>query len=136
MSQVELLCYCRRSPFTLIFVADHFASSFLFLFFFFFSCCCCPFFWLIATLRIFFIRAIKVQTYFCRMVENHFVMVLIVFKLSSVANCEASSCFGFWIQIILATLPIVLQLSQAYTCRSIESNFATGFKLVLPRQTT
>ena len=65
-------------------------------------------FWLIATLRSFFIRAIKVQIYFCRMVENHFVMVRIVFKLSSVANCEASSCLGFWIQIILATLRIVL----------------------------
>ena len=104
------------------------------LFCFFFCCCCCLFFWLIATLRIFFIRAIKVQIYFCRMIENHFVMVLIVFKLSSVARCEVSSCFGFWIQIILATLPIVLQLSQAYTCRSIESNFATGFKLVLPRE--
>ena len=56
----------------------------------------------------------------------------IVFKLISVANRWASSCFGSRIQNVLATLQIVLQLGQNYSCRWVESNFVAGFKIVLP----
>ena len=63
-----------------------------------------------------FIRGVKVQINFCHMVENCFVVVRL-----------ASSCFVFWIQNILATLRIVLQLGQNYSCRWVESNFVAGF---------
>ena len=71
-----------------------------------------------------FIRGVKVQINFCHMVENCFVVVRL-----------ASSCFVFWIQNILATLRIVLQLGQNYSCRWVESNFVTGIRHSLPMGT-
>ena len=110
----------------------------------------CCFFWVVVVVCFFdwslysefFIRAIKVQIYFCRMVENHFVMVRIVFKLNSVANCEASSCFGFWIQIILfcssvrlTTVPrsrAILPLVSNWFCRGkqLEIVFFGGLRFL------
>ena len=47
----------------------------------------------------------------------------------SVANRQASSCFGSWIQNVLATLRIVLPLDQNYSSIRVESNFVlAGFK--------
>ena len=52
-----------------------------------------------------------------------------MFKLVSVANREAASCFRSWIQNILAILRIVLPLDQNYSSIRVESNsIRAGFK--------
>ena len=40
---------------------------------------------------------------------------MLYWKLFSVSNCQASSCFGIWLQNYLVTFRIVLQLEHNYS---------------------